>query len=65
MSGTLPDGIGQETVTVRLTRAEWGVVTAALYEAHMPMKLTGPVVVKLQTQLVPQPASQKQEDSAS
>lgn len=60
MSVTLPDGIGQEQVAVTLNRAEWGVVVAALYEAPLPLKLSGPVVNKVQTQLAPQPAAAKE-----
>lgn len=61
MSGQLPDGIGQEQVAVTLNRAEWGVVIAALYEAALPLKLSGPVVNKVQQQLAPQPTPAREE----
>lgn len=54
MSGQLPDGIGAERVTVTLTRSEWGVIVAALWEAPLPAKLTNPALTKLQQQLAPQ-----------
>lgn len=53
MSGTLPDGIGQEPVSCTLTRQQWGIVIAALWEAQMPAKLTVPVNTSLQQQLAP------------
>jgi hypothetical protein len=38
-------------ITVTLAEAEWAVVLSALYEAPMPMKMTAPVVNKIQTSL--------------
>lgn len=61
MSGMLPDGIGAQLVAVTLNRTEWGVVIAALYEAALPLKLSGPVVNKVQQQLAPQPTPAREE----
>jgi hypothetical protein len=58
----MSDGIGPESVSIMLTRQEWGVVVAALYEAPLPLKLTGQVTGKIQMQLqpAPQPAPQRE-----
>lgn len=63
MSGMLPDGIGAQLVAVTLNRTEWGVVIAALYEAALPLKLSGPVVNKVQTQLAPQQSAPAREET--
>jgi hypothetical protein len=52
MSGML-DGIGQEQIAATLSRNEWSVILTALYEAHMPLKLTSPVAGKVQMLLLP------------
>jgi hypothetical protein len=43
--------IAPPEITVTLSAQEWGVVTTALYEALLPLRLTGAVMNKLQAQV--------------
>jgi hypothetical protein len=43
--------IAAPEIAVKMTPQEWGVVTAALYKAPLPLELTGPVVNKLTQQV--------------
>lgn len=48
----MPDNhIAAPEITVTLSAQEWGVVTAALYKAPLPLELTGAVVNKLTQQV--------------
>jgi hypothetical protein len=43
--------IAASEIAVKLTAQEWGVVTAALYKAPLPLELTGTIVNKLTQQV--------------
>lgn len=45
MSG-MPDGIGQQQITLTLSSNEWGIIRAGLYE--LPAKVAVPVIGKIE-----------------
>jgi hypothetical protein len=50
--GTRMDNhIAAPEIAVKMTAPEWGVVTAALYKAPLPLELTGTIVNKLTQQV--------------
>jgi hypothetical protein len=63
MSGTLPNGIGEEQITGTFSRQEWSTILGALYEAPLPLKLTGRLAGKVQALLAPQPVPSREEAS--
>jgi hypothetical protein len=60
MSATLPNGVGEEQITGTFSRQEWSTMLAALYEAPLPLKLTGRLAGKVQQLLAPQTAPVKE-----